>query len=84
MLSRLDAASGPAAAINVMICVITTTTAVSPNVALRVGPNVDGCAVEDVAEAQRPQRDDSRRQRSANLWWRNAIAGLRGITRCGG
>ena len=52
-----------------------------------VGPNVNRRTIEDVAEAQRSQRDDPARRRSrpraVNLRWRRAITRLGGVTRCG-
>src|SRR6202042_2932796 len=48
-----------------------------------VGPDVDGRAVVDVAQAQRPQRENSRRPRPTGLRWRHAVTGLGRVTRPG-
>ena len=96
VLSRLAAAKGPKNAASEMICVVTTTIGGQSQRGSGVGPNVEGRAVEDVAQAQWSQRDDPRRPRSADRWLRSAVwrrwsvAGLPAVnrwrrgTRCGG
>ena len=74
VLSRAAAASGPADAASEMSCVDHHDDGGQSQRRPRVGPNVEGCAVEDVAQAQRPQRDDSRRPWCADRRLRNAVA----------
>ena len=45
---------------SVMICMTTTTDGGQAQRRLRVGADVADRAIEDVAEGQRPQRDDAR------------------------